>query len=112
MMSYVIIYNWFTPLDEWQLIKRNDPAAAIAFAGSLIGFVIPLSSAIENAQTNIQCILWGIVALVVQLLAFFAVRLFLPSLSEQIRQGEISAGIVLAVVSLSVGMLIAASMTF
>lgn len=111
-LVYIIVYNWLTPLDEWQLIKQNDPAAAVAFSGSLIGFVIPLAGAIENAQSNLECILWGVVVLVMQLLVFFALRLFLPHLSEQIKQGHISAGIVLAVFSVSVGVLIAASMTY
>lgn len=112
LVIYTSLYNWLTPLDEWELIKKSDTAAAIAFAGSLLGFVIPLSTAIENAQTNLECVLWGVVALIVQLVAFFSVRLFVPSISEKIRQGEVAAGILLACISLSVGMLNAASMTF
>lgn len=112
MLVFIIVYNWLTPLDEWQLIKQKDPAAAVAFSGSLMGFVIPLAGAIENAQSNLECTLWGLVVLIMQLLVFFTLRLFLPHLSEQIKEGDISAGIVLAAVSISVGMLIAASMTY
>lgn len=109
---YIMLYNLLTDLNEWKLIKQNDSAAAIAFTGSVIGFVIPLASAIENAQTNLECILWGVVALVVQLSAFFTVRLFMPAISEQIRKGEIASGILLATISLSVGILNAASMFY
>lgn len=109
---YTMLYNWLTHLNEWALIKKNDSAAAIAFTGSMIGFVIPLASAIENAQTNLECILWGVVALVVQLSAFFIVRLFMPAIAEQIRKGDVASGILLAAISLSVGILNAASMTF
>jgi len=112
MTFYTMLYNFLTPLDEWELIKKNDTSAAIAFSGSLIGFLIPLSSAIENAQTNLECVLWGVIALVVQLAAFFTVRMFIPAISERIKNGETAAGILLAVISLSVGMLNAASMTF
>ena len=112
LLLYITLYNWVTPLNEWELVKQNDPAAAVAFSGSVIGFVLPLESAIENAQTNMECILWGGIALIVQLSAFFVVRMFLPRLSERIKAGEISAGIVLAVISVSVGMINAASMTF
>ena len=112
MLTYITVYNWLTPLDEWTLIQENDPAAAIAFAGSLLGFVIPLAAAIENSQNNIGCVLWGLVALTVQLITFFTVRLFLPALSERISRGEISAGIVLAAISISVGIINAASMTY
>ena len=112
LLLYITLYNWVTPLNEWELVKQNDPASAVAFSGSVIGFVLPLESAIENAQTNMECILWGGIALIVQLSAFFVVRMFLPRLSERIKAGEISAGIVLAVISVSVGMINAASMTF
>jgi putative membrane protein len=109
---YIILYNRITHLNEWNLIKQNESAAAIAFSGSLIGFVIPLASAIENAQSDIECILWGIVALVVQLSAFFAVRLFMPAIAEQIRKGEVASGVLLATISLCVGIINAASMFF
>lgn len=112
MTLYVFIYNRLTSLDEWELIKQNDSAAAIAFSGSLIGFVIPLASAIENAQSNLGCAFWGLVALVVQLTAFFTVRLFVPAITERIRRGEVAAGILLAAISLNVGLLNAASMFF
>jgi putative membrane protein len=112
MTLYVFIYNRLTSLDEWELIKQNDSAAAIAFSGSLVGFVIPLASAIENAQSNMGCAFWGTVALVVQLTAFFTVRLFVPAITERIRRGEVAAGILLAAISLNVGLLNAASMFF
>ena len=112
MTLYVILYNRLTSFNEWELIKQNDTAAAVAFSGSLIGFVIPLASAIENAQSNLECVLWGVVALVVQLVAFFTVRLFVPAIAERISKGEIAAGILLAAISLNVGILNAASMFF
>ena len=112
MTLYVFIYNRLTSLDEWQLIKQNDSAAAIAFSGSLVGFVIPLASAIQNAQSNFGCAFWGTVALIVQLVAFFTVRMFMPAITERIRRGEVAAGILLAVISLSVGLLNAASMFY
>ncbi len=112
LLIYITLYNLITPINEWELVKQNDPAAAIALSGSIIGFVLPLESAIENAQTNMECILWGLIALIVQLLAFFVMRMFMPRLAERIKDGEISAGILLAVISMSVGMINAASMTF
>ena len=112
LLLFVTLYNWLTPLNEWELVKQNDPAAAVAFSGSILGFVVPLVSAIANAQSNIECILWGVIALIVQLVAFFVVRMFMPRVAERIKDGEIAAGIVLAVISLSVGMINAASMTF
>lgn len=112
LLLYVFLYNLLTPLDEWRLIRQNDTAVSVGFAGSMLGFVVPLASAIHNAETLLGCLLWGAVALVVQLSAFFSVRLFLPSLTERLRQGEMASGLLLAAISLSVGLLNAASMTY
>jgi putative membrane protein len=112
MVLYVYLYNRLTTFDEWELIKQNDSAAAVAFSGSLVGFVIPLASAIQNAQTNLGCLFWGFVALLVQLIAFFAVRMIVPAITERIRRGEVAAGILLAAISLNVGLLNAASMFY
>ena len=48
-LVYVVDYMKITPHDEIELIRRNVTAAAVAFAGSLIGFAIPLSAAIANS---------------------------------------------------------------
>ncbi|HJU40174.1 MAG TPA: DUF350 domain-containing protein [Tahibacter sp.] len=110
VFSYV--YTLITPHHEFQLIKENKAAAATAFGGSLIGFALPLHAAISHAVNLVDCTLWGIVALVVQLATFFVIRLFLRDLPERIARNELAAGIFVATVSIAVGLLNAASMTY
>jgi len=109
---YAFIYSKLTPHKEWSLIKDNVPAAAIAFSGSLLGFVIALASAMSNSVNLIDCWLWGVVALVVQLATFFCVRLFMPRISERLANNEMAAGTWLAAASLGAGILNAASLTY
>ena len=109
---YILIYTAITPHKELQLIKENKPAAAIAFAGSLIGFVLPLASVIENSVDIADMGIWGAVALIVQLTAFFGLRLFMPKISERISNDEIASGIWLGAVSIAAGLLNAASLTY
>ena len=110
-LVYVLVYTRVTRHDEMALIKDNVTAAAVAFSGSLIGFVLPLASAISHSVDLIDCVLWGLIALIVQLIAFFVVRLMMPRISERIEAGELAAGFWLAAASLSAGILNAASMT-
>ena len=49
VIIFLFIYSKITPHNEWQLIKNNNTAAALAFSGTLLGYVIPLSSAAINA---------------------------------------------------------------
>lgn len=110
-LLFVLIYTRITKHNELALIKQNVAAAAIAFSGSLIGFALPLASAIDNSADLLDMILWGLVALIVQIVVFLVVRIFMPRVSERIEAGEMAAGIWLAAASVSAGILNAASMT-
>lgn len=109
---YTIIYTLITPHNEIALIKENKPAAAVAFGGSLIGFVLPLTSVIENSVDIADMGLWGGVALIVQIVTFFGFRLLMPKISERIINNEMAAGIWLGAVSIAAGLLNAACLTY
>lgn len=112
VLVFVLIYTWVTPQDELALIRANNASAALAFGGALIGFALPLSSAITNSMSLLDCVLWGAVALVVQVLTFLALRAVIKQLPERITQGEIATGILSAATAISVGILNAACMTY
>ena len=112
LLVFARIYSWVTPHHEFDLIRANNSAAAIAFGGALIGFSIPLSSAITHSMSLLDCAIWGAVALVVQVMTFFVVRLTLKQLPNRIQQGELAAGIFSAACSIAVGMLNSASMSY
>jgi len=110
-LIYLVVYMWVTPQQEIKLIRENNIAAALACAGSLIGFCLPLASAISQSGALMDCVVWGVVALVVQVLIFFLVRLPVPKISERIEKGEIASGLWLGAASLAGGILNAVSMT-
>jgi len=56
--------------------------------------------------------LWSVVALIVQLVAFAAVRLMVPAISQHVRDGQVSSGMFLGAVAIALGVLNAASMTY
>ena len=108
---YMVIYMWVTPHQEIKLIRENNIAAAFALVGSLIGFCMPLASAIANSISLVDCALWGLVALIVQIAIFYLVGLPIPKISERIERGDIAAGVWLGSASFAGGLLNAASMT-
>lgn len=112
IILFCLVYVRLTPHAEFALIKENKPAAAIAFGGALIGFALPLHAAISHAVSLLDCVLWGIVALIVQLFAFFAVRIVISDLPGRIARDERAAGIYSAAVAISVGLVNSASMTY
>jgi len=110
--GYGLVYTRITDHDEIALIRADNPAAAIAFAGSLLGFVVPLGSAISNSVSLVDALVWGIVALIVQILAYLASRMVFGSIGERITQGRVAAGVQLGITSFAAGVLQAACMTY
>ena len=107
---FVVLYVNLTPQQEIRLIRDGNAAAATALAGSLIGFVMPLAAVIRHSAGLIDLVVWGIIALVVQLGGFLVARLVLPNLPEAIDDGHIADAIFLAGLSLALGVLNAACM--
>ncbi|HSX60131.1 MAG TPA: DUF350 domain-containing protein [Tahibacter sp.] len=112
IILFCLVYVRLTPHAEFALIKENKPASAIAFGGSLVGFALPLHAAISHAVSLLDCVLWGVVALIVQLFAFFAVRIVVSDLPGRIARDERAAGIFSAAVAIAVGLVNSASMSY
>jgi putative membrane protein len=111
---FKVVYAFVTPHNEWQLVKEHkNTAAAIGFAGAMIGFSIALAGAASNSEFLLDFLIWGVVALIAQLFAFALLRFtFMPKIAERITNDETSAGIMLGAMSVAVGLLNAACMTY
>ncbi|GAB3395283.1 DUF350 domain-containing protein [Azotobacter armeniacus] len=108
---FQLVYTRLTPHREFTLIREGNVAAAIALAGAIIGFAIPVSNVIAYSVSLLDFVIWALIAAIVQLLAFFAVNLVLRDLSARIQKGEVASGIYVAAVAVGVGLLNAACMT-
>ena len=109
---YLALYTLATTHNEFALIRQNVIAAAVALGLSLIGFALPLASAVVHAQGVLDCLVWGVVALAVQIVAYWLVRLLMPNLSQRIAAGEMAAALFLGASSLTAGIINAAAMTY
>jgi len=107
----LLVYTKITPYDEFELISKNNRAASLALGLSLIGFALPVASAVAHAANIIDCIIWSIIALAVQVIAHYVARIPVSNLVKKISEGEMAAGLWLGLASLTAGLLSAASMT-
>jgi putative membrane protein len=110
LAAYLFVYTSITPHNEFALIRDNVPGAAVALGLSAIGFALPLTSAISHSANIIDCTIWGVIGLIVQVVAYYLVRLTIPELSQRIEKGELAPAIWLGLVSVTAGMISAASM--
>ena len=106
------VYCWITPYDELKLVREGNLAPAISFGGALIGFILPLHSAISHSVGFLDMLIWAAVAMVVQLTVFGVVRLFFRGLVREIENNHLAAATLLDFFSLAIGILNAASMTY
>ena len=114
LFVFKVVYAFVTPHNEWELVKvHKNQAAAIGFGGAMIGFSIALAGAVANSEFLIDLVVWGVVAIVAQSFAFALLRVtFMPKIADRIDNNDVSAGTILATVSISVGLLNAACMSY
>jgi putative membrane protein len=105
VVVYLFVYTRITPHDEFKLIRDNDPAAAIALGLSLLGFTLPVVSAIAHSSNIVDCLVWSLVALIVQVVVYFVIKIPVPNLSAKIAAGELAPAIWLGLSSLAAGAL-------
>jgi putative membrane protein len=110
VVAYLFIYTRITPHDEFALIRANDAAAAIALGMSLLGFALPVASAIAHAANIVDCAIWSVIALIVQIIAYYVAQIPDPDMSKRIAAGELASAVWLGMVSVTAGLLSAASM--
>lgn len=91
----VFIYTRLTAHDEVALIRDGNIAAAVSLSGAVLGLALPLAFSLSGSISLWDIVVWGVVALILQLLAYRLVDLFLKDLSTRIEAGEVGPAIVL-----------------
>jgi putative membrane protein len=110
--AFKFVYQIITPYHERELIRQGNTAAAVALGGALIGYVLPLASALSQTVSLPEFAAWALLAGIIQILAFLVVsRVLYKALAARIEAGELAAGVYLASISIGVGLLNAACMT-
>ena len=109
---FLALYVRITPYREIALIRENNMAAAFSFSGTLIGMVIPLANVVEHSVNPVDMVIWGFLALLVQLIVFVIARISFPKIVVDIPAGKQAAGFVLGAISIAAGLLNAACMTY
>lgn len=102
---FLVLYVFFTPYSEVALIREGNAAAAISLGGAIVGYALPIAVSVAASHNIVVMIGWGVVACLVQLLAYIVARFALPQINRNIPQGKVASGIFLASLSLGIGIL-------
>jgi putative membrane protein len=112
LVVFLVVYVQITPYREIALIREGNTAAAASLSGAMLGFVIPLANAIIHSVNIPDMLLWGVIALVVQLIVYGVVTRIIPGIATGIPQGKVAQGVFLGALSVSTGILNAACITY
>lgn len=112
LAAFLTAYTALTPYKEWPSIRAGNTAAALSLAGAAIGFCLPLASLVSHSVGLADVLVWGVVALGVQALAFLLLRLMHTDLWGAVERGDMAAAVTVAAGSVAVGILNAACLTY
>jgi len=105
------LYALLTPWKEVALIREGNSAAAVAFAGVLVGLAVPLAISLSVSTSIRDIVIWGVATVVLQLFVFRLVDMLLTGLPQRIREGEISAAVLLVGAKLATALILAAALS-
>ncbi len=107
----LVIYFSLTPYRELRLLRAGNNAAAVVMAGEMLALAVPLAAMMAHSVNVWDILLWGIVTIVLQLIAAGVVAVVIRGLPAAIARGEVGPAMVLASAQLSCGILNAAAMS-
>ncbi|MFX3622512.1 MAG: DUF350 domain-containing protein [Ectobacillus sp.] len=110
----LLMFEITTKTKEFQLIGQGNQAAAMSIGGKLLGLAFVLGSAIANSVSLTDMLLWGIVGIVAQIIFFYLAELVTIrfSIKDAIEADNKAVGIMVLLLSLSVGWVLAQCLTY
>jgi putative membrane protein len=105
----VTIYHLVTPYHELRLIRNGNTAAALSISGAIIGLAIPLAICMATSVNVWDIVIWGIVTLLIQILAYRIGDALLKDLPTRIENGEMGAAILVVSIKLAISFINAAA---
>jgi putative membrane protein len=103
LAAFMFVYSFTTPYNEFRAVRDNN-AAAVAFSGAILGFIFPLMAAIFYTHSILEMAKWAAITGVVQMVLFQVLHR-LNGCGHCIRERKVAPAILLASMSVAVGML-------
>lgn len=106
----VAAYVAITPLHERELLASGNRAAGIVLGGTVVALAIPLAATLVTSLALLDIVIWGVVALVLQIVTFGLAVLLFRDLRPMIESGNVAAATTLAALQLAIALLNAGAM--
>lgn len=110
LITGCVVHVLLTPMKELKLIREGNISAGISLSAVIVGLAVPMSACLVTALSVYDILIWGVVAILLQLLAFRTADLILRDLPRRIERDEIGAALVLAGVKIAAAIVMASAL--
>ena len=86
---FTAVYTAVTRYKEFELIREGNIAAVLSYGGALVGFSFTLCSSIAVHASFVMFLVWGVAAMVVQIVVYVVVAQAIRGMNEAIEQNNI-----------------------
>lgn len=96
----MVVFNWMTPYNDMEELKRGNKAAALAMGGKFIGTAIILGVSAYTNTSILFMIIWFIVGYVCLIAVYWIFEWVTPTIkvSDALKEGNVAVGILLCMV--------------
>jgi putative membrane protein len=116
MVLGLTVFAFTTKFSEVKLIKEGNIAVALKLWGKAIGLGIVIYTVWAGSVNLLDAFIWGLVGIAAQVIAYWIVEYVLTpkttNLAEEVEKGNLAVGFSLFSISIVVGLLVAASLTY
>lgn len=106
----VAAYTKVTPFHEFELLRRGNVAAATVLSGATIALAISLAALLATTGAVLDIVVWGIVAVLLQLVTVVVVCHAMRRMHLTIEDGSLAAALPIASAQLAIALLNAAAL--
>jgi putative membrane protein len=110
LVAGVAIYTKVTPFHERELLREGNVAAATVLSGAVIALAIPLAALLATTRAVLDIVVWGIVAILLQLVTVVIAYHLMRGMRLTIDDGKMAAALPILAAQLAIALLNAAGM--
>ena len=108
---FTAVYTAVTRYKEFDLVREGNIAAAMSYGGALVGFSLTLASSIAIHASFVMFLVWGLAAMLVQIVVYVVVAQAIRGMNDAIRENNIAMGGLIGSISIAAGIVNAACLT-
>ena len=110
----LVLFELTTKNEKFKMIGQGNATAAMVIGGKLLGLAVVIGSAIANSISLLDMVIWGSIGIVFQIIAHIVAEVITVrfSIKAAIDDDNRTVGVFLLLMSLSIGWIVAQSLTY